>query len=160
VDAVGEHQRLADNAAAVADALDLGVEPQVRVAALQRPVAERVDLLVEALADSRDLALRDPQPKRFDHLVDLARRDAGDVRLLDDRDKRLLGALARLEETREVTAAADLRDRQLELARARRPGARPVAVAMRQPLRVALAALGANQLRHLRLHQLLHNPRK
>jgi hypothetical protein len=35
-------------------------------------------------ADPGDLVLRDPQPERLDHLVDLARRDAGDVRLLHD----------------------------------------------------------------------------
>ena len=98
VHGVGEHQRLADDAAAVADLLDLGVEPQVRVAALERPVAERVDLLVEAGADPRDLALGDPQPERLDDLVDLAGRDAGDVGLLHDRDQRLLGAAARLQE--------------------------------------------------------------
>ena len=57
VDAVGDHQRLVDHAAAVADLLDLGVEEQVRVAALQRPGAERLDVLVEGAADPADLAL-------------------------------------------------------------------------------------------------------
>jgi hypothetical protein len=41
----------------------------------------------------------------------LAGRDARDVGLLDDGDERLLGAAARLEEAREVAAAAQLRDR-------------------------------------------------
>ena len=40
VHSVGEHQALAHDAAAVADLLDLGVEPQVQVAALERPRAE------------------------------------------------------------------------------------------------------------------------
>jgi hypothetical protein len=57
VHAVGEHERLAHDPAAVSDLLDLGVEPQVRVAALQRPVGEGVDLLVQPLADPGDLAL-------------------------------------------------------------------------------------------------------
>jgi hypothetical protein len=35
---------------------------------------------------------------------------------------------------------------------------RAVAVAVRQPLLAPLAALGADQLRHLHLHQLLHDP--
>ena len=48
---------LAHDAAAVSDLLHLGVEPEVRVAALERPVAEGVDLLVEPLADAGDLAL-------------------------------------------------------------------------------------------------------
>src|SRR5439155_15241595 len=155
---IGEHERLAYDTAAVPDLLDLGVQPQVRVAALERPVAKRVDLLVEAGADPRDLALRDPQPQRLDHLIDLAGRDAGDVGLLHHTHQRLLAAPARLEEAREVTAAADLRNRQLDLTRARRPRAGPVAVAVRQPLLAALTALGADQLRNLHLHQLLHHP--
>ena len=44
---IGEHQALADDAAAITNLLDLGVQPQIRVAALQRPVPERVDPLVE-----------------------------------------------------------------------------------------------------------------
>src|SRR5262249_50737393 len=39
-----------------------------------------------------------------------------------------------------------------------RPRSRPVAVAVRQPLLAPLAALCADQLRHLGLHQLLHDP--
>ena len=95
---VGEHEALAHDAAAISDLLDLGVEPQVGVAAFERTITERVDLLVEPGADPGDLALRDPQPKRLDDLVDLARGDAGDVRLLHDRDERLLRAPTRLEE--------------------------------------------------------------
>jgi hypothetical protein len=52
----------------------------------------------------RDLALRDAQAERLHHLVDLARRDAGDVGLLDHGHERLLGAAARLQEAREVGA--------------------------------------------------------
>jgi len=48
VHAVGKHQRLPDDPAAVADLLHLGIQPQVRIAALERPVAEGVDLFVEA----------------------------------------------------------------------------------------------------------------
>jgi hypothetical protein len=51
VDGVGEHERLRYDAAAIADLLDLGVEPQVGVAALERPVAERLYLLIQASAD-------------------------------------------------------------------------------------------------------------
>jgi hypothetical protein len=160
VHTVGQHQRFPHDPAAVADLLDLRVQPQIGVAALQRAVAERIDLLVEAGADPRDLTLRDPQPERLDHLIDLARGNAGDVRLLHHAHQSLLAAPARLEAAREVRAAAELRDRQLELARPRRPTPRAVAVAVRQPLRCALAPLGADQLRHLCLHQLLHDPGK
>ena len=51
VHAVRDHQRLVDDAAAVADLLDLRVQQQVRVGALQRPRAERLDVLVERRAD-------------------------------------------------------------------------------------------------------------
>src|SRR5215216_1581850 len=40
VHGVGDHQALALNAAAVADLLDLRVEPQVGIAALERPSAK------------------------------------------------------------------------------------------------------------------------
>ena len=83
MDAVRDHQRLVDHAAAVADLLDLGVEEQVRVAALQRAGPERLDVLIERLADAADLALADPQPEALDELVDAARRDAADIGLLD-----------------------------------------------------------------------------
>jgi hypothetical protein len=47
-----------------------GVEEQVGVAALQRPGAERLDVLVRRGADPVDLAARDPQPQALDQLVD------------------------------------------------------------------------------------------
>src|SRR6266545_543980 len=160
VDAMRDHQTLAHDTAAIADLLHLRVQPQVRVTALQRPRPERFDLLVEASADAGDLRARDPQPQRLDQLIDLPRRHAADVRLLDHRHQRLLGSPARLQERGEVAAAADLRDRELDLAGARVPAPGPVAVAMRQPLLAALPTLGTDQLRHLRLHQLLHDPKQ
>ena len=44
--------------AAVSDLLDLGVEEQIGVAALQRPRAERLDLLIEPGADPARPPLR------------------------------------------------------------------------------------------------------
>jgi hypothetical protein len=79
---VFEHERLLHDPAAVPYLLDLRVQPQVRVAALERRVAERLDLLIEAGADPGDLRLRDPQVERLDDLVDLAGGDTSDVRLL------------------------------------------------------------------------------
>ena len=155
VHAVRDHQRLVDDAAAVADLLDLGVEEQVRVAALQRPRPERLDVLIERAADPADLALADPQPEALDELVDAPGRDAAHIGLLDHRQQRLLGAPARLQEAREVAALADLGDLQLDLARARVPAPRPIAVAMRRAiLGPALTTLGADQLGHLELHHL------
>src|ERR671925_1500735 len=125
-----DHQALADDAAAVADLLHLRIKPQVRIAPLERPVAERLHLLVEPGADARDLRARDAQTERLHQLVDLARRNAANVRLLHDRDQRLLRTFARLEEARKVGAASDLRDRQLDLAGARRPRTGAVAIAV------------------------------
>jgi hypothetical protein len=51
VHAVRDHQGLVDDPAAGADLLDLGVEEQVPVAALQRPRAERFKVLVQRCAD-------------------------------------------------------------------------------------------------------------
>jgi hypothetical protein len=48
VHAVGDDHALAPNASAVSDLLDLRVDEQVGVAALQRPGPERLDLLVQA----------------------------------------------------------------------------------------------------------------
>ena len=152
VHAVGDDQALPDDAAAVPDLLDLRIEEQVGVAALERPLSERLDLLVEAGADARDLALGDAQPERLDDLVDLARRDTGDVGLLDHRHQRLLGTLARLQEAREVAALADLRDLQLDLARPGVPAPRPIPVAMRRTiLRATVAELCPDQLGHPRV---------
>ena len=86
----------------------LGVEEQIRVAALQRPRPERLDVLIQRLADAADLGLGDPEAEALDQLVDAARRDPADIGLLDDPEQRLLGTLARLEDAREVAAPADL----------------------------------------------------
>jgi hypothetical protein len=51
VDTVGEHERLAHDTTGIADLLHLGVEPEVRVAALQRASTEGIHLLVETSAD-------------------------------------------------------------------------------------------------------------
>ena len=154
---VGDHDALALNTAAVADLLDLRVDEQVGVAALQRTLAERPHLLIEQPGDPADLALGDPQPERLDELIDAPGRDAADIGLLHDRDQRLLGALARLQEAREVAALPDPRDLQLDLTRAGVPAPGPVAVAMRRAILRALTVRRADQLGNLALHQLLRD---
>jgi hypothetical protein len=57
VNTVRDDERLIDYPPASADLVDLGVQKQVRVAALQRPGAEGVDVLIERPADPADLAL-------------------------------------------------------------------------------------------------------
>jgi len=155
VNPVRDHQRLVDHAPAVADLLDLRIQEQIRVGALQRPRPERLHVLIERLADPADLALAHPQPQALDQLVHPPRRDPADVRLLHHRQQRLLRAPARLEEAREVAALTDLGDLQLDLPGPGVPPPRPIPVAMRRPiLRATLAVLGADQLRHLELQHL------
>jgi hypothetical protein len=160
VDAVGDDHALAHHAAAGADLLDLGVDEQIRVAALQRPLPEGLDLLVEQAGDAAHLALADAQPERLDKLINPSGRHAADIGLLHNRHQRLLGALTRRQDRREVAALAQLGDLQLDLARSGVPPPGAVAVAMREAiLGPPLAALGADQLRDLGLHQpLRHDP--
>jgi hypothetical protein len=116
--------------AAVTDLLVLGVEPQIRVAGLvETALAESGQVDIELGDEPADLALGDTgRAHRPDEVVDLARADALDVRLLDDRDERSLGPPAWLEQpVREVGAAAQLRDRQLEApTRESKPGRWPL----------------------------------
>src|SRR5829696_5178917 len=78
------------------------VQPQVGAAALKRTLTEDVDLLIEAAAEPGDLVLAQMQPHLLDEAVDLRLAHAVDVGLLDDRDERLLGAPARMQEAGEV----------------------------------------------------------
>jgi hypothetical protein len=55
MDGVRDHHALAGDAAAVADLLDLRVDEQIRVAALQPALAERPHLLVEQPRDPTHL---------------------------------------------------------------------------------------------------------
>ena len=130
--AMGDDERLGDHAAAVADLLDLGVEEQIRVAALERAVPERLDVLIQRRADPAHLRARDPQPERLDQLVDPAGRNAAHIGLLDNRQQRLLGTPARLQKAREVAALPQLRDLQLDLAGPGVPTAGPIAIAVRR----------------------------
>jgi hypothetical protein len=155
VHAVRDHQRLVDHPAAVADLLHLGVEKDIRVAALQRARPERVDVLIQRPADAADLAATDPQAEALHELIDPPGRDAAHVGLLDHRQQRLLRAPPRLQKAREVAALAQLGDLQVDLARARVPPPRPVPVAVRRAvIRAALAELCADLAGHLAFHQL------
>ena len=158
VHTVGNDHALANDAAAVADLLDLAVEEQIGVAALQRPRAERLDLLIEPGADPADLAAAHAQPEALHELVHAPGRDATDIGLLDHREQRLLGALARRQEAREVAALTDLGDLQLDLAGPGVPPPRSIAVAMRGAVLGAFAVLGADQLADLDLHELPGQP--
>ncbi len=91
---VRDHQRLVDHAAAVADLLDLGVEEQVGVAALERPRAVGVDVLVERLADAADLGLADPQAEALDEMLDEIDEKIDKVIVLEAPDEELVERLS------------------------------------------------------------------
>ncbi len=151
---MGDDHALARDAAASADLLDLGVGEQIRIAALKRTLAERLDLLIEQPRDPAHLALADPQPQALDELIDPTRRDATHIGLPNHRHQRLLRALARLQQRREVAAPPQLRDLQLDLTGPGVPPPGPIPIAMRRPVIGPLAELGADQLADLSLHHL------
>ena len=90
---------------------------------------------------------------RLHQLVDPAGRDAADPGLLDHRDQRLLGRLARLQERREVGTLAQLGDAQLQRAEPRVERAVAIAIAVVQPLGAAFVAAGADQPFDIGFHQ-------
>jgi hypothetical protein len=91
VDAVGDRKRLVPDPTRLPDPLHLGVQPQVRVGALQRPLAKDTDLLVQAAAQPRHPVLAQVvQAHLLDQPVDLAGGHAVDVGLLHHRDQGLL----------------------------------------------------------------------
>ena len=131
----GDYCRDRDDAPAVAHLEVSGVEPQIPPFALNWSLQEGVDPLVDVLAQLGDLALRDAgEAHRLHQLINPPGRHAADPGLLDHRDQRLLGGLARLEERREVRPLAQLGDAQLERAQACVEAALAIAVAVVQPL--------------------------
>ena len=61
---VGDHHRLGNDPAVVADLDLLGVQPQVGVGALQRPLPEQLDLLIQRPAQRRHAVLGHPVRSR------------------------------------------------------------------------------------------------
>ena len=96
VDPVGDHQRLVPDPAGLADPFHLGVQPQIQVAALQRPLPERLHLLVQAAAQPRHLVLGHAgDAQLLDQPIHPPGRHPIDIGLLHHRDQRLLGPPAR-----------------------------------------------------------------
>jgi hypothetical protein len=105
VDPVGDHQGLVADPTRLTDPFHLGVQPQVRVAALQRPLPEHRDLLVQPAAQPGHPILGHAgDAELLDQPVHPPGRDAVDVGLLDHRDQGLLDPAARLQERREGAA--------------------------------------------------------
>src|SRR5215467_10638836 len=147
-----------DDAATIADLQISRVEPQIRPFTVERAVEEGVDPLVDVFAQLGDLALRDTAEAHCLHqLVNPPGRDAADPGLLDHRDQRLLGSLARLEKRREVRSLAQLGNPQLQRAQARVQTTLAISVAVIEPVSAALVTAGADQAFDIGLHQNLQH---
>jgi hypothetical protein len=156
VDSDPDQDRHLQDPATLADLLDLGVEPDVRVAVLVEPaLPERADRPVELAAQPAHLALADPVDAQGpDQGIDLAGGHPEHVRLGDDGVQRALRAPTWLEQpVREVAAPADPGDLELDRARPGVPVPAPVAVAVPGPLSRPLVGIGAELGCHLELHQ-------
>ncbi len=148
--------RHGDHPAGLPHLVERRVEPDVGALRLDRAAEEGSDLLVERLADPRDLGAGDPvDPEGPHEVVDLAGGHPLHVGLDDDRVQRLLRPAAGFEERWEVGAGGDLRDLQLDRAHAGVPPAGPVAVAVGGALGAPLVGGGADLVRDLGLHHRL-----
>ena len=140
-DGHGDYRGDRDDAAALAHLEVGGIEPEIRPLARKRALQERVHPLIDVLAQLGHRGLRDAaQAHRLDEIVDAPGRDAGDPRLLDHRDERLLDRPPRLQEAGEVAAGPQLRDLEVERAQPRVEAALAVAVAVGGALAAALVA--------------------
>jgi hypothetical protein len=158
---VGGHRdycRDRDDATAIALLQVGGIEPQIRPLATERPVEEGMHPLVDVFAQLGNLRFADAgQPHRLHQIIDPAGRHAADPGFLDDRDQRLLRALAGLQKRREVSALPQFGEAQLQSAEAGIEGAVAVAVAPSRALAAALVAPGPDQPLDIALHQQLQH---
>ena len=149
-----DYRRDRDDAPPLADLQVGGIEPEIGPISFQRSLQEGADAFVDLLAQLGDLALADPgQAHGLHQIVDLARRDTGNPRLLDHRDQRFLGRLAGFEKGRQGAPGPQFRDERVQLPE---PGvACPVrvAVAPSRTLAAPLVAAGTDQALHVRLHE-------
>ncbi|EYD75948.1 hypothetical protein Rumeso_02493 [Rubellimicrobium mesophilum DSM 19309] len=154
----GDYGRHTDDAATLADLEVGGIEPEIGPFAFERALEEGAHPLVDLFAQLRDLALADPaQAHGLHQVVDLARGDPGDPRLLDHRDQRLLGGLPRLQKGREVAPRPELGDAQVERPETGVERAVAIAVAPSRTLATALVSSCSDQSLHVGLHEDLEN---
>ncbi len=135
-----------------------GIEIDVGVAAaLQGPAQKRLHLLVDLLTDATHLRLGDAAlgAERRHQGIDLAGRDPTDVSLHDHRVQGLINPAAGFEDRGEEAARAQFRDLQCQIPHLGGQGARPVAVAVAEPLIGALVPIRTEEGSELQLNQLL-----
>jgi hypothetical protein len=130
------------------------VENHVGTGVVDRPGPERIDVLIQRLADATDLGARDSvDPERLDEVINLAGRHSLDVGLDHHRMQRLLGPSAGLQKAWEVAARGDLGDLELDRADARVPRSCPVAVAVGGSVVGPLVWQRSDLSRNLSLHE-------
>jgi hypothetical protein len=127
---------------------------------VQRPGAERDELVVQVLADAGDLALGDPgvRTEGLDQVVDRTRGDAVDVGLHDDRVQGLVDPAPPLQKRGEEAARAQLGDRQVQVAGLGAERLVPVSVTKRGTAVGVLVPLSADPRGDLGLDQFLEHP--
>lgn len=121
--------------------------------------AEGGQRLVELGADARDLAFGDAgvRAQGLDQVVDRAGGHAVDVDLDDDRVQGLVDAAAALQQAGEEAAAAELGDREVQVAGGGGQGLVAVAVAVVGTRVGVLVPLGADPRARLGLDQFLEH---
>jgi hypothetical protein len=151
-----DQNRHRDHPAVLSHLLEGGVQEEVWELAIQASGAEGMDLGVELFADPADLVLGDAlDPERFGEVVDGSGRDVVDVGLLHNREQRSLVPAPRFQQARKAGPLPELGDLQLQGADPGVPLPVSIAVAVGRPTRRALVRLGADQVGHLGVHQLL-----
>ena len=156
----GHYHRLGHDPPAAAG-LDVGgVEEHIReLDMIEGPVPERLERLVELRADAAHFALGDPRRRaeRLDEVVDLAGRHAVHVGLHHHREQGPIDPAAPLEDRREETPVAQLRDRQLHIAGLRRQQLRASPVALVRAALGAFVRTGADHLGCFRVDERLED---
>ena len=137
-----------------------GVEPQIGPVTFKRTVEKSLHPPVDLLAETGDLALGDAAHVHgLDQIVDGPCGNTLDVGFLDHRHQGLLGGATRLQEERQITALAELGDRQGNGAGSGLPGSLAIAIAVVGTLCVTLAVASAAKPIHLQRHQTVGSKR-
>ena len=160
VDAHGDDDSAGADLLSLAEAaLEVGgIEIDVGVAAaLQGPAQEGLHLLVDLLTDATHLRLGDAAlgAQGGHQGIDLAGGVPSDVGLHDHRIEGLIDPAAGFEDRGEETAGPQFRDLQGQIPHLGGEGARPVAVAVAEPLLRALVPVRTEEGSKLQLDQLL-----
>ena len=158
IDPRRHHHADVDDATALPNLLGQAVQPHVGVGTtVQGPTQETLHHFVQLLADARHLAAGDAVATQgLDQIVHPPSGHSFYIGLLDDGQQGLLAAPPRFQQAGEVAAFPQLGNVQRHGAHPGIPGSVAVAVAVGDPLRAALAVLGADLGGNLGVHDAVH----